>query len=167
MLKGLPKLPKFRGGGRKITIGRPVGDVVSYGPTRSATLYIGLKKGVQPENNAGACERKPQKFQLRSLDSTFTKGRAAQVGTDNVNATRRKGRGWFEGSPEESASYEVIYIPSDSEGSYEAFRSNMNRLAESIGKKLCQDSVIIVHSDGGKRQSCDARWFKDGGDECK
>jgi len=170
MLQGLGKLPRFNGGGRKVTLGRPIGDVISYGPTRSATIYVGLNKGKEGPNQEGACKRKPKKFQLRSLDNAFLKEREKQVGKGRVGATRRKGMGWYKGAPESAAAYEVIFIPPDDadkrETSYTEFRKNMNQLAETIGKRMCQDSVIIVHSDGGKRQSCDARWFEGGGDSC-
>jgi hypothetical protein len=148
--------------------GRPktLGKVDSYGPTQSATLYIGQNRGHDAPNRAGTCKRKPESFSLTKMDNLFIKNRAKQVGREETGATRTTGKGWFRGKPEKSAAYEVVYIPNADEKSYRSFRNNMNRLAEKLGKELCQDSVIIVHNDGDRRNTCDAIWHQRGGTTC-
>lgn len=139
--------------------GRVIGRVDDYGPTQKATLYVGHNKGHDAANQAGPCKKAPSKTTVAQMDRVFLRERAKQVGKDATGATRTKGKGWFRGEPEDAASYEVIYIPNDAESNYGAFRANMNRLAERMGRDLCQDSVIIVHNDGDKAKSCGAVWY--------
>lgn len=154
---GIEKLPepKFQGLGRPKLLGR----VDSYGATQTATLYVGLDKGKDEHNRGGRCKRLPAKAGVAKVDETFVRTRARQVGRENTGATRIKGKGWFEGRPEQSAAYEVVFIPSNKESTYQAFRQNINRLAERMAKQLCQDSVIVVHNDGRKRETCGATWW--------
>lgn len=147
--------PRFKANGRSKTIGR----VDDYGPTQRATLYVGQNKGHDDPNRAGTCSRAPEKAAVTRLDEVFLTERRAQVGKEATGATRTKGKGWFRGEPEDAASYDVIYIENPAEPTYGAFRKNMNKLAEKMGKRLCQDSVIVVHNDGDKARSCGAVWY--------
>lgn len=148
--------------------GRPrsLGRVDDYGPTQSATLYVGRNRGHEPANRRGSCARAPETYSLTRLDDTFLAARAAQVGRKDTGATRTTGKGWYKGDPESAAAYAVIHIPNDREQSYEAFRQNMNRLAETMAQRLCQDSVIVVHDDGDRKKSCGAEWWKPGTGDC-
>ena len=139
-------------------IGRPVqlGAVEEYGPARAVTLVVGQHRGLKPANQSGRCARKPSKFSAPAVDNTFIRLRAAQVGRENVGATRHTGRGWYEGKPEASVAYEVAFIPSSREGSYEQFTKNMNRLAERMAQAFCQDSVLVLREK--KTAAASASW---------
>lgn len=153
----------FEGTGQPRILGR----VDSYGTTRGATLYIGLDRGRAKQNRTAAhCRRAPDKFRVDALDRNFLRMRADQVTKQNTGATRTKGKGWFEGKPETSVAYELVFVPNDKERSYESFRRNTNRLAERLAKKFCQDSVIIVHNEGRRRETCDAVWWDPGRGTC-
>jgi hypothetical protein len=136
--------------GRRIRVGR-LGDVASYGPTRAATLLVGLKKGQAPQNRRGACARLPGQLTTSRVDKLFLAERRKQVGAANVGATRQDARGWYQGAPEKSAAYEVIFIPNDVEPDWRAFTRNMKKLAEKMAKNLCQDEVILVTDNAGKK----------------
>lgn len=133
--------------------GTALGEVTDYGETRTATLLVGLEKGKHDANNEGACARRPNKFSVGEADRAFETGRLMQVGEKNVAATRRTGKGWFEGRPEKSVAYEIVFIPSDAEPTYPDFIANVNKLAAAIGGGLCQDSVLVVHDDSDKRHT--------------
>jgi len=130
------------------------------GPTQKATLYVGQNKGHNTKNRTKACAKAADRFSIREIDRAFLRLRAKQVGKEATGGTRTKGRGWYEGKPEDAAAYEVIFIPSDKEESYRKFRSNLSALADKMSKKFCQDSVIIVHDNGDKTKSYDAAWYK-------
>jgi hypothetical protein len=151
---------------KRRTLGR-LGRVDDYGPTQTATLYVGQDKGGERPNREGVCQRAPERVTVRDMDRTFLRHRVKQVGREATGATRITGKGWYKGKPEDATKYEVIYIPNDREGSYAKFRKNMNKLAEKMGKKLCQDSVIVVHNDGNKAQSCGAVWYDRRKGSCK
>lgn len=129
------------------------GKVVSFGPARGATLIVGLNKGNREANRTGACAIKPAKFSPTQVDETFIDVRTGQVGAKSVGATRAVGKGWYEGAPEKSVAYSVVYIKNDREKTYATFKRNMEELAERIGGKLCQDSVLIIHDNSDKRRT--------------
>lgn len=156
------KRATFGGAAPKFTpLGSPrvLGRVDDYGPTQTATFYVGQSKGERRPNQTGSCARKAKRFRLSEMDNAFLHLRAKQVGEQNTGGTRITGEGFFEGKREDSVMYTVIHIPNARESSYQKFRSNMNRLAESMGKALCQDEVILVHSDGNRHKSCGAIWY--------
>ena len=140
--------PRHRGRGR--TLGR-IGDVDPYGPSRKATFYVGLERGKEPQNRSPRCERVRSPIAPQTADDVFLELRQRQVGMENVGGTRRKGRGWYQGSSEDSLSYEVVFIPNNREKNYRTFLKNMRRLAEGMAHGLCQDSVILVADNGDKR----------------
>lgn len=139
---------------RKARLGR----VVEYGTSRTITLFVGMNKGKQPKNRTGRCRRKPKKFSLTAVDKAMATIRAAQVGGDAVEYTRVAGRGFYQGSGEQSVSYQVAFIPSTNEKSFAQFKRNMNNAAEQLAETFCQDSVLIVRDDGSKRSVASAEW---------
>lgn len=145
---------------------RTLGRTDDYGATQSATVYVGQDRGLEPANRRGACAAKPRAFSVQTLDREFLRIRRQQVGKENTGGTRTTGKGWYQGKPEKAAAYEVVFIPNKHESSYDKFRQNMNRLAEKMGKKLCQDAVIVVHNDGDRRRSCGAVWYERGRGTC-
>ena len=136
---------------------RPLGKVDPYGRSRSATLYIGRKRGQERQNQTARCKRLiKRELSISVVDETFISLRCAQVGRKNIGATRRTGAGWYQGEPESSLSYEIVFIPSAREKSYKAFIRNINKLAEKMSSRLCQDSIIIVTDDGDIRSAAGA-----------
>jgi hypothetical protein len=158
MLKGLPKLPKFRRTSRTArTLGR-LGEVQSYGPARTATFYIGMDRGEKGPNFTGDCAVLPAKLKLKQVDEAVRAERVAQLGSEKLfSATRTQARGVFEGKPENSVVYTIVDMGLDK--NYPTFRQRMNALAEGVGKRLCQDSVIVVHHDGERPTTCGAVWY--------
>ena len=145
---------------------RPLGRTDDYGTTQSATIFVGMDRGLEPSNTRGVCAVQPKKFGVLSLDREFLKVRRDQVGKQNTGGTRTTGKGWYQGKAEKAAAYEIVFIASKREKSYKHFRGNMNRMAEKMGKKFCQDAVIVVHNDGDKRKSCGAVWYAPGKGSC-
>lgn len=154
MIRNRRRRLRFRPTGRPRRLG--LGDVASYGPTRSATLVVGLKKGQAPQNRGGACRRLPGTLSPERVDRAFLSARKSQVGKPNVGATRRLGKGWYQGEGEKSMSYEVIFIPGSGENSWREFTGNMKKLAEKMAKRLCQDEVILVTDNAGKKATYSA-----------
>lgn len=153
-----PQGPSKRFGGRKA-----LGRIDEYGTARTISLLIGQAKGVQPRNTEGRCAREPSSSTAEAIDEAFFRLRAAQVGRPFVAGTRQSGRGWYEGEPEDSVAFEVSYIPPEGGGpenekDFEAFSKNMDRLAESLAERFCQDSVLIIRDDGAKRNVAAAIW---------
>lgn len=128
-----------------------IGDVEEYGDSRSVTLLVGRNKGKDPANRTGRCRTLPEEAKTVQYDELFIEARAAQIGRENVGATRTEGKGWYRGDPEKAVAYQVAFVPSPREKTYEAFKRNMNRLAESLATKLCQDSILVVRDDGRRR----------------
>lgn len=129
--------------------GERLGTIDPYGRSRSATLYIGRKRGKNRQNQTARCKRLiKRELPIRTVDQIFIDLRCSQVGRENVGATRHTGAGWYQGQPESSLSYEVVFIPSAREKSYRAFTKNIKKLAEKMSNRLCQDSIIIVTDDG-------------------
>lgn len=188
MSLGLFRGHRFAAGGRIITpVGRPVrigpdgamsgasrkwsagglAKVDEYGSFRSITLTVGQNKGKEPKNQAGRCAGKPKKFTVKAIDEAFAEIRRSQVERHHVDATRQAGRGWFRGDPERSLTYEIAYVPPQAGGppderTFEVFRRHMDRLAERLAERFCQDSVLIVREDGKKKTVAGASW-KPGG----
>lgn len=110
------------------------------------------------QNRVTRCDRlfKGRQVPLKAMDETFIELRKQQVGTGNVGATRQKGAGWYQGQPEQSASYQVVFIPTPKEKTYRKFTKNMYKLAEKMANRLCQDSVIVVTDDGDIRRAAGA-----------
>lgn len=145
-----------------VPVGKPrsvtFGKVEPYGPAQSITLYVGQNRGEQAKNQSGACARRPRRFSAEEMDRSFAKLRAKQVGTGNVQATARAQRGWYEGAPEESQSYEVAFIPSDNEKTYDKFVEHMNAVAEGLAEEYCQDSVLMIRDDERGKTAWGAEW---------
>ena len=138
--------------------GNGIGEVDEYGDASNIKLVVGLNKGTQAQNTGGRCGNAPVKFTVAEIDDAFYAGRAAQVGRKNVGATRMSGQGWYEGDPEQSVAFDIAFIPNEREPDFTTFRANMNALAELLAEKFCQDSVLILRDDGGKRTVAAARW---------
>lgn len=141
---------------------RRLSGIDEYGLARRITIVVGQNKGKEPHNRKGSCARKASKFSTAAVDREFFRIREDQVGR-KVAGTRVAGRGWYEGAPESSVAYEVSYIPPEGGGpiqepSFEAFRQNMDRLAERLAETFCQDSVLILRDDGKKRTVAAATW---------
>lgn len=148
----------FKATGDPVPLGRRAprrrfGKVVDYGPAKGATLIVGLNKGRKAVNRMGVCRAKPSTFVQDFADDQLIALRAAQVGKENVGATRVRGRGWYAGAPEKSASYQLVYIPNAVEKTYAQFKRNVERLAERMGETLCQDEVLVVHDDSDRRRT--------------
>jgi hypothetical protein len=137
---------------------KPLGRVVEYGSARTITLVVGQKKGLRPKNRKGTCKRKPRQFAAFEVDTAFLALRRAQVGGENVGATRRVGRGFYQNVQEPSVAYEVAFVPSAKEKTFKTFARNMNALAENLAETFCQDSVLIVRDDGRKKSVASAEW---------
>lgn len=138
---------------------RRFGDVESYGRSRTATLYVGRKRGLNKQNRTARCKRAyagRKQIPIKAVDEAFIDIRAKQVGRENVGATRRKGAGWYQGQPEDALSYEVVFIPSAKEKDYKKFTKNMYKMGEKLANRLCQDSVIVVTDDGDIRSAAGA-----------
>lgn len=128
-----------------------LGDVEEYGASRSVTLLVGRNKGKQPANRTGRCRALPEEAKAAQYDELFIEERARQIGHENVGATRTEGKGWYRGDPEKAVAYQVAFVPNDREKTYATFKRNMNRLAESLAARLCQDSILVVRDDGRRR----------------
>lgn len=140
---------------------RGLADVEEYGEARSITLIVGQNKGLEPHNKTGACARKPKRFSTAEVDRAFVDLREAQVDKKYIGASRVSGHGWFKGKPETSVSYDIAYVPDEdnqAEPTYEAFRANMDRVSEKLAEKFCQDSVLIIRDEGGRRTVASATW---------
>jgi hypothetical protein len=148
--------------GRPVRLGakpkRALGKIEEYGLSQQITLFVGQDKGKQPKNRTASCARKPAKFSPAAIDHEFLTLRGLQVGRPHVNATRTSGRGFFQGRPENSMAFEVAFIPTTDEPTFDVFKRNMDRLAEHIGERFCQDSVLIIRDDGTKRSVASAEW---------
>ena len=148
--------------GKPVRLGTPVrrrlGDVEEYGTSRTITIVVGQNKGHQAHNRAGKCALAPGRFMAQSIDREFMDLREVQVGRKAIGATRTAGRGWFEGKPEASVTYEVSHIPNEREPSFATFKRNMDALAEKLAERTCQDSVLILRDDGGKKTVAAASW---------
>ncbi len=142
--------PQLRGPAR--AVGR-VGDVDPYGPAQTATFFVGMVRGRERQNRTPRCMRLRSPIPKKRADEAFLELRRRQVGAENVGATRRSGRGWYQGTPEESLSYEVVFIPNAREKTFRSFLKNMRRLSEGMASALCQDSVIMVADNGNKRMA--------------
>jgi hypothetical protein len=159
-LRGPVRLPRLT---RPRRLGRALGRVDVYGPAQVVTLVVGQNRGHAPKNTSGTCARKPAAFSVGRVDAVFQHLRAQQVGRDFVAATRRTGKGWYKGAPEASVAYEVAYIPPagggpPSEASFTAFEKHMDKLAERMARTLCQDSVLLIYDNGGRRKVGAAEW---------
>ncbi len=151
------------GKAERIGATRNLGRIDEYGPARTITLLVGQDKGTDPRNQGAACRRVTDKLTVAQVDSKFFELRSTQVDKEFVGATRQAGKGWYKGEPEASVAFEVAYIPpegggSPSEPTFATFSANMNRLAESMAKALCQDSILIIRDDGNKRSVAAAIW---------
>jgi hypothetical protein len=138
-----------------------LGKIEEYGTARSISLFVGQNRGLAEKNQRGSCAIAPTHYDAHDIDRAFFEMRAAQVGRANVGGTRQENRGWFQGDPEASLNYEVAFIPTDDEPDFKTFEKNLNRLAEGLAKKFCQDSVLIVRDDGTKRDVASAEWDVD------
>jgi hypothetical protein len=127
-------------------------------PVQQATLFIGLKKGKSPKNKRGECAVRPRRFHTESVDKWFRKLRKAQLLKHGVSATRLKAKGWYEGEDEPSLNYQIIFEPSEHEPDYKTFKEHMAELAENLSEHFCQDSVIIVTEDQGRRHAYGYSW---------
>jgi len=143
---------------RAIGVAKPLGKVEEYGPARQVTLVVGQDKGKEPKNRAGTCARKPPSFSPAAVDAEFIRIRAAQVGEKDVGASAVPGRGWYKGRREDSIAYQVAFIPTGSERTFAQFKRNMNRAAELLAERFCQDSVLIVRDSGSRRSVAAATW---------
>lgn len=130
-----------------------LGKVVDYGPARGATLIVGMNKGKKAVNRMGKCKLAPATFIQQYADDTLIALRAAQVGEENVGATRVRGKGWYQGKPEKSATYQLVFIPNAREKTYAQFKKSVERLAERMGEMMCQDEVLVVHDDSDKKRT--------------
>lgn len=148
----------FAAVGKPVRIGaampRQLGSIEWEGPSKSATIFVGRAKGEKPENQAGRCATAPETASIQSIDRWFTMVRAAQIGRENVGATRLEAAGWYKGAPEESVSYQVF--PDDSETEV-SFKSNMRTLAEDLAEHFCQDSIIVSMKTGGE-EAMGVKW---------
>ena len=136
---------------------KPLGRVQTYGPARAVTIVVGQNKGRKPENRAGRCARLPQAFSVEAVDRAFVELRTAQSGRAAIAATRVAGKGWYEGSPEKSVAYEIAFIKGAvPEKNFREFRVSMDRLAEGLAERFCQDSVLIIRDDGDRRTAAGA-----------
>ena len=148
----------FKATSKPVRIGagskRELGSIAWEGPSKSATLFVGRAKGKEPENQAGRCATAPNVSTIPAIDRWFTMVRAAQIGRENVGATRLEAAGWYKGAPEESVSYQVF--PDDSE-TEATFKSNMRTLAEDLAEHFCQDSIIVSMKTGGE-EAMGVKW---------
>ena len=139
---------------------RGFAKVNELGATRTITLAVGRNKGVEEKNQTAKCARKPREFSVQAVDEIFESSRRSQVGVGAVGATRQATKGWYRGEPEKSVTYQVTYIPNAKEKSFRVFKANMDRLAETLAERFCQDSVLILRDDGRKRSTAEATWGK-------
>lgn len=137
---------------------RGLAKVTELGVAKSIRLFVGRTKGVKPHNRSGRCARTPATFTPQAIDEAFLELRKAQVDKENAHASGVSMAGWYEGKPEKSVAFEIGYIPSVDEPSYTVFRRNMNRLAEQLAERFCQDSVLIVRDSGRARSVAEAKW---------
>ena len=128
---------------------RGLGRTSDYGSPVSARLFIGRNRGKEEENRSGHCRTAPRSYSASAVDRSLLALRARQLGS-KADATRYTTRGWFHGAPEASLVYEIFYTGDNArESSPEIFKANMTCLAEHVAHKICQDLVIVTHSDGG------------------
>lgn len=130
-----------------------------HGPSRVATIYVGLRRGKGVRNRTDRCKVLPEEFSAAYADTVFLAKRAEQVGT-HVGATRTRAEGWYESEHEPSAVYQVIHIPSVYEPNPESFVQNMEALAEELSRELCQDAVFVIYDDSHRKEGFDAEWAK-------
>jgi hypothetical protein len=139
---------------------RGLRGVFPYGPTVSARIIVGLNRGNEVPNKTGRCASAPANVTPETVDAYLLEARALQVTKANVGVTRLYGKGWYRGEPEPAVAYDITYT--GDEASPKDFQANMNRLAEGIGERFCQDEVFIIHDDGDKRATCSAKWMTPG-----
>jgi len=109
--------------------------------THVARLYVGLNRQSKPHN--ARCRRAPGSFDAKRVDAFFDAERRRQ-GIDAPGATRFLAKGLWKGRREQTSVYEVQWFPGSGE-SYAKFRKNMDRLAQRIAGRFCQDAVLVVH----------------------
>jgi hypothetical protein len=85
----------------------------------------------------------PATIRAAAIKELLVEMRAQQVGQGNVNLTRYRTRGFFEGGEEPSYVYDVI----DDSSSGTKFKKHMRQLAEGLSKAFCQDSVLVEYVD--------------------
>lgn len=148
----------FIGSGSPVRLGdaKAFGKIEEYGTAKQITLVVGQNKGLQPKNRAGRCATQPPRFDPAQVDRAFLEIRSGQIGKPFVGATRVSGRGWYEGKPEPSVAFQVAYVPNPAEPTFAKFKANMDRMAETLAEKFCQDSVLILRDDGAKRSAASA-----------
>ena len=129
-------------------------EPVFLGPAQQVTLIVGLNRG-KTAGLPAHCSLQPLMYEREYVDEVFVRLRALQVGIPHVEASRVDARGWYQGMPEGSILYEVLYLPGsvESETSWEQFLDHMGHLAEQLRFHLCQDSVLLIADDGQHRQT--------------
>jgi len=109
--------------------------------THVTKLYVGLKRQLDP--TTARCQRAPRKVTATRVDDFFFAERRRQ-GVPKAGATRYSAKGLWMGNRERTAVYEVQWFPGGKE-TYPEFRRHMNRLAQNIARRFCQDAVLVVH----------------------
>lgn len=151
--------PDLKRLGDPIQLGN-VGDVESYGLAQKYTIVIGLNKGKEERNQTGKCLTVPATLNPEVVDNSLLSMREGQVGRNEVGMTRQLAKGWYKGDPEKSLVYDVAYIKTDAEPTFEKFEANMKIAAEKLAERYCQDSVMLFKDTGKERETEMAIWEK-------
>ena len=148
----------------KITMDRPESEVAetndlagtanTFPQAESITLAIGLKRGKSPINKKFSC---PVSFSAKRVKKLFEKERAKQVGKENVAASISALSGYYEGQAEASLSIQILNTTGQP---FDEFVKDGKRLADRLGKQLCQDAVFLTAEDSkGETVTYEQQWY--------
>jgi hypothetical protein len=115
-----------------------VDGVGSYGPTEKATLYVGLKTGIDQANTPTGAP-----VHADSVEDAVFALRTRQVGVKDASQTTTIAQGKYRGSSEPSLKIDLVHTFPDRETSREAFETNVRTLAEELAGEFAQREILI------------------------
>lgn len=116
-------------------------------PFHSARIFLARARGV----DKGPCSKDPKVYTVAQSQAKFLRKRASQVKPQYAGATRTSARGFWQGGGEPTLLYEVVWRPSPLEKTAGKFHANMKTLAKQLGRKFCQQEVLVVLSTPTRR----------------
>jgi hypothetical protein len=116
-------------------------------PFHSARIFLARARGV----DVGPCSKAPKVYTIAASQAKFLHKRARQVTAKHAGATRTSARGFWHGGGEPTQLYEVVWRPSPLEKTPAQFHANMKKLASDLGKRFCQQEVLVVLSTPTRR----------------
>lgn len=125
---------------------RGVSGYAVYGATTKATLYVGLRQGLEagPTTEGKLIPR-------NTAMGAIAGRRIAQVGYSAASSTTSMAEGVYQGKPEPTLKVEIAFTREPDETTLPKFRKNIQALAENVAKDLGQREVLIEWMVGGKK----------------